>query len=150
MKKVFAVMLFCLLSATAHAEKKDADGCKDHPFFPETRDYYIFMCTEDPETGVDIDIMNGTTTARVHAEGTSRAVMHNPQPGLKSKPSEARLRADFENAVKQQGGKLLGVTFGQKWPLYKIDKNGKEFWVLLMVKSGEYYDGSYTYRIIEK
>ena len=152
MKKVSAVvvaMLFCLLSANLYAAQNDAAGCKDHPLIPRMQDYYISGCSAD-SANFDMDMMNGNITETVHVKGGSIALLYSPQPGLKSKPSEIQLRRDFENAVKKQNGRLLGATIGQKWPIYKMAKDDKEFWVVLMINSGEYFTGSYAYRIIEK
>ncbi|TAL23676.1 MAG: hypothetical protein EPN94_09050 [Nitrospirae bacterium] len=152
MKRVSAVvmtMLFGLLSASLYAAEKDAVGCKDHPLIPRMQDYYIVGCS-NALANFDADIANGKNTETVHIEGNSMALLYSPQPGLKSKLSEPQLRSDFENAVKKQGGRLFGATPGQKWPIYKIVKDGKEFWIVLMVNSGKYFTGSYGYRIIEK
>ena len=152
MKKVSVLvmtMMFVLLSANLNAAQKDAAGCKDHPLIPRMQDYYIAGCS-DAAASFDADILNGKNSKTVHIEGNSMALLYSPQPDLKSKPGELQLRRNFEDAVKKQGGGLVGATPGQKWPIYKIVKNGKEFWVVLMVNSGEYYTGSYAYRIIEK
>ena len=52
--------------------------------------------------------------------------------------------------MKKQGGALAATSPGQKWPVYKVAANGKEYWIVLMVNSGEYFTGSYTVRVIEK
>ncbi len=152
MKKVFGIvlmMLFCLLCINIYAAEKDADGCKDHPLIPRMQGYYIAGCNEIP-AGADLDIIKGAITEPVHFEGTSIAFSYMPQPGLKTTPSEARLRSHFDAAIKQLDGALFGITFGQKWPVYTFVKDGKKYWVILMVDSGKYYNGSYAYRIIKK
>jgi hypothetical protein len=65
-------------------------------------------------------------------------------------PTEAQLRGDFENAIKKQGGAQVGTIIGQEWSINKIVKDGKEYWVVLMIYSGQYFTGSYAYRIVEK
>jgi len=152
MKRIltFAItMLFGLLSANLSAVQKDAAGCKDNPLIPRLQGYYIIGCSNDP-ANFDADILNGKNTESVHIEGKSVALLYSPQPELKSKPSESQLRSYFEDAAKKEGGGIVGATPGQKWPIYKMVQNGKEFWVVLMVNSGQYYTGSYAYRIIEK
>jgi hypothetical protein len=151
MKKVSVIvmmMLFVLLSGGLSAAEKDAAGCKDHPLIPRIKDYYIAGCSKGAAT-FDADMADGKNET-VHVEGNSTALMYSPQPELKSKPSELQLRSDFENAVKKQGGALAATTPGQKWSVYKVVKDGKEFWIVLMVNSGEYFTGSYAYRIVEK
>lgn len=154
MKRILIIaiaMLFGLVSATLYAAEKDAAGCKDHPLIPRMQGYYISICSND--TG-DSDINLEGTGDRIDVvhiqQAKSMALLYNPQPELKAKPGEAQVRTDFENAIKKQGGKLLGISVGQKWPVYKMDKNGKESWVVLMITSGEYYTGTYGCRIIEK
>jgi hypothetical protein len=142
-------LLFVLLSFTLSAAEKDAPGCKDHPLIPRMTGYYIVACNKGPAE-FDMDTANGNNTETVHIKGNSTVFMYSPQPELKSKPSEAQFRSDFENAVKKQGGALAGTTPGQNWPVYKMAKDGKEFWIVLMVNSGQYFTGSYTCRIIEK
>ena len=154
MKKISVIaiaMLLVLVFTNLYAAEKDAAGCKDHPLIPRIQGYYISMCSNDTGNS-DINLEGtGDRIDVVHiAQAKSLAMLYNPQPELKSKPGEAQVRTDFENAIKKQGGKLLGITVGQKWPVYKMDKNGKESWVVLMINSGQYYDGSYGYRIIEK
>jgi hypothetical protein len=144
-----ATMLFGLLSANLLVAQKDAAGCKDHPLIPRLQGYYITGCDNHPAT-FDADILNGKNTETVHIEGKSVALLYSPLPELKTKPSEPQLRRHFEDAAKTQGGGLAGTTPGQNWPIYKMVKNGKDFWVVLMVNSGEYYTGSYAYRVIEK
>jgi len=151
MKKIFAVVMLCssLMCATLYAAEMDAAGCKDQPLFPRMTGYYIAGCDDHP-ANADMVISKGENTETIHIEGKSTALMYSPQPELKAKPSEAQLKNDFENAVKLVGGELLGKTFGQEWPFYHFVKDGKEFWVLLMVDSGKYYTGSYAFRIVEK
>jgi OOP family OmpA-OmpF porin len=152
MRKMYVIvmtMLFCLLPVSFYAAEKDADGCKDHPLIPRMPGYYIAGCNEIP-AGADLDIIKGKITESVHFEGKSIAFSYMPQPELKTKPSEVQLRSYFENAVKKMNGTLFGITYGQKWPVYTIVKDGKKFWIILMVNSGKYYDGSYACRIIEK
>jgi OmpA-OmpF porin, OOP family len=152
MKKISVIIMTLLLSllcTTIYAVEKDADGCKDHPLIPRMTEYYIMGCSDTPANS-DIDIVKGESTQTIHIEGNSSVLLFKPQPELTKKPSEVHLKSDFEAAVKKQGGELLGETYGQKWPVYYIAKDGKEYWVILLVNSGEYFTGSYTCRIVEK
>jgi OmpA-OmpF porin, OOP family len=152
MRKKYVIamtILFCLLPATFYAAEKDAAGCKDHPLIPRMPGYYIAGCNETP-AGADLDIIKGETTESVHFEGKSIAFTYMPQPELKTKPSEAELRSHFENTVKKLNGSLFGITYGQQWPVYTAVKDGKNFWIILLINSGKYFTGSYSCRIIEK
>ncbi len=151
MKKITVIavmMLFGLVSLNLYAAEKDETGCKDHPLIPRISGYYIIGCSSDPAS-FDMDLAKGTATETIHLEGKSTALLYSPQPDLKSKPGEAQVRIDFENSVKKQGGALVGTTIGQKWPIYKIVKDGTEYWIVLMIDSDEYFTGSYAYRIIK-
>ena len=152
MKSVFAavtMLLPLLLCASLYATEKDAPGCKDHPLIPRMQDYYIAACGKNV-ADFEADPANGNLAETVHIKGNSSMLMYQPQPELKSKPSEAQVRSDFENAVKKQGGTLFGTTPGQKWPVYKLVKDGKQLWIVLLINPGEYFTGSYAFRIIEQ
>ena len=146
---VVITIMLCLLPAGFYAAEKDADGCKDHPLIPRMQGYYIAGCNETP-AGADLDVIRGNVTESVHFEGKSIAFVYMPQPDLKTKPDEAWLRSSFENAVKAVNGTLFGITYGQKWPVYSVERDGKKFWIILMINSGTYFTGSYACRIIEK
>lgn len=142
-------LLLGMLCTPLCAAENDAAGCKDHPLIPRMAGYIIAGCSDAP-VNTEVTVAMGEQTETVHMEGNSTAVLYMPQPELASKPSEAMLKSDFENAVKLQGGRLIGETVGQNWPFYHIAKEGREFWGVLMVDSGQYFTGSYGYRIVEK
>ncbi|MBN1522987.1 MAG: hypothetical protein JW904_00780 [Spirochaetales bacterium] len=151
-KKIFTIViaaLFGMMAANLPAAEEDATGYKDHPLIPRMPGYYILEGSEAAAV-FDVDIVKGETIETLHIEGKSMALLFRPQPELETKPGEARLRGDFEKAIITQGGTLIGVTSGQKWSVYHIVKDGKEFWVVLMINSGEYFTGSYSYRIVWK
>jgi hypothetical protein len=151
MKKLSALvatMLFCLLSFTLLAAEKDAATCKDHPLSFRMPGYYINDCNESV-ANADLDIADGKPNETVHVEGKSFGLSYRPQSDLASKPGEQALRGAFADAMKKQGGVYLGSTYS-KWPVYKLNRDGKDCWVVLMVLPGEYYDGTYTCRVVEK
>jgi hypothetical protein len=151
MRKFFAIVMIILtslFSVIIFAEEKDSDSCKAHPMIPRIPEYYISDCNAVPAEA-DIDIIKGEITESVHFEGKSSVFLYMPQPDTKTKLSETQLRSDFGNAIEKMNGILYGITYGQKWPVYKIEKDGKKFWIILLVDSGEYYNGSYACRIIE-
>lgn len=143
------IAIFSFVSLFLHAAEKDAKGCKDHPFIPRVQGYYIAVCNEIP-AGADLDVIKGNVTETVHFEGKSMVFSYMQQSKLKTKTSEENIRTHFDNVIKKLNGTLYGLTFGQKWPVYMFEKDGKKFWVILMVDSGKYFTGSYAYRIIEK
>lgn len=151
MNKIFVAslaILFCLLLLNISATEKDAPGCKDSPLAPRLPGYYILGCSSD-DAVADFDLLKGDGT--IHVEGKSTAVLYAHQTDLKvKKPTEAWLKTEFENIMKKEGGALAATSPGQKWPVYKVTANGKEYWIVLMVDSGEYFTGSYAVRVIEK
>jgi hypothetical protein len=144
---VVTTMVCSLLSINLQAAPKDAAGCTDHPLIPRVAGYVITGCSEAPAT-FDADVQSGATTRTVHIEGKSRATLYAPD-GAK-RPTEAQLWRDFEGTITASGGTRVGETPGQKWPIYRIARDGKEYWVILMIDSGKYFTGSYAYRIVEK
>jgi hypothetical protein len=145
---IVAMVLFPLFSINLYAGEKDAAGCRDNPLAPRMPGYYIAECNESFANS-DMDITDGKPNETVHIEGKSLGWAFRPQPDLASKPSELQIRGAFADAMKKQGGTLVGTTLN-KWPIYRLNKDGKEFWAVLMVNSGEYYTGMYTCRVIEK
>jgi len=143
------LMLPGLLTVNLYAAENDAPGCKSHPLIPGMQGYYISGCSSDNAVA-DFDVQKGKATEAVHVEGKSTAILYKPQPDLKSKPAEAGLKADFGQVITKQGGALVGATPGQKWPVYKLAKDGKEYWIVLLVDGGAYFTGSYGVRVIEK
>lgn len=143
------MMVSGMLSAPLHAAGQDAAGCQDHPLVPRVPGYSILGCSAD-DAMADLDVVSGDVTESVHFEGPSVALLYRHAPDLGTTPSEAQVRDHFQSVLEAQGGSLLGVTYGQEWPVYTLANDGKEYWVVLMIKSGEYFTGSYTCRVIEK
>jgi hypothetical protein len=146
MKKISAIMMalpFCMLSITLYAAQKDAPECKDHPLLPRLPGYFIAGCAE-ATANFDIEIQ-GKTPETIHVEGKSWAVSYSPQPELKSKPDRPQLLRSFENAIKNYGGTLIGMS--NSIPIYKLADVGKEIWVAVLANNS---GGGYTYRVIKK
>jgi len=150
-KLLFVVLMVFpgLVPVNLHAAQQDAAGCKSHPLAPAMPGYFISACSSDDGVA-DFEVLKGKFTETVHVEGKSAAILYSPQPDLKSKPTEAGLKADFDKVITKQGGTLVSATPGQKWPVYKLTKDGKEFWIVLMVDGGQYFTGSYAVRVIEQ
>lgn len=146
---IFVAVMSGLLFAHLPAAAQDAAGCQDHPLVPRVTGYSIFGCSAD-DAMADLGIGRGETTETIHVEGRSVALLYRVDPDLETKPSEAQVRDHFQSAIEAHGGSLLGVTYGQEWPVYTMAADGKEYWVVLMIDSGEYFTDSYAYRIIEK
>lgn len=151
MKNIFTIIIFLLCSLSSistNTAAQDAKGCKEHPLIPRMPNYYISDCNDVPALS-DLDIIRGDTTELVHFEGKSSVFMYMPQTDAKTKLSETDLLTNFRSAIEKMDGVFFGVTYGQKWPVYTLEKDGKKYWIILLVNSGEYFTGSYACRIIE-
>ena len=151
MKKISVMvmtLLFCLVTAGLCTAEEDAQNCKDHPLVYRMPGYFIAAGNEIPAKA-DLDIVRGGETETVHLEGKSTALSFMPGSDLKTKPSEAELRTQFENYVLKMNGTRLGVTYGQQWPVYTVTREGKKYWIVLMINPGQYFTGSYACRVIE-
>ena len=146
---ILMTLLSCAVLLSIAAYEKDAVGCKDSPLAPRMQGYYIVGC-DDHDGNADFEIPKGDGTETVHVEGKSVAVMYSPQPDMKQKPTEAQLKADFEKAMKGEGAAFMCTTPGQNWPVYRLLKGDKEYWIVLLVNSAEYFTGSYAIRVIER
>lgn len=149
MKKIGVIamtMLLCLLTVTLYAEQKDDPKCQDHPMFTRMPGFWIHGCDHKQFDGVDFKIVeNGKVTQNIRVEGELWTVRYYPQSDLKSKPSELQIQRNFENAIRKQGGTLVGIT-NQKKQVYKLTKDGKEIWVAVSAE----FTSKHSYIIIKK
>jgi outer membrane protein OmpA-like peptidoglycan-associated protein len=145
MKKRLIVSLgavFFLLAIGAAAQVPDFKGCKDHPLFPtrmpeyriadcKVEDFgvYEFFAAKGPKTPVE-----GKFTFITYAFTGQRA----------SEPSGLAVVRNYENAIKQAGGTILG-SVPTWWVNGKIVKDGQETWV-----QAERGNGKIWLRIVEK
>lgn len=147
--RISVALLWCAVLLNVAAAEKDAAGCKDSPVAPRMQGYIIDGC-DNHDGNADFEIPKGADIERVHVEGKSVAVMYSPRPDLTPAPTEAQLKADFEKSMKAEGATFMCTTPGQKWPVYRLLKDGKEYWIVLLITSGQYFDGTYAVRVIER
>ena len=149
MKKIStiaAMILLCLLTANVYAEQKDNVKCQDHPMFTRMPGYWIHGCDHKQFDGVDFKIFEkGKVTQTIRVEGELWMVRYYPQADMKSKPSELQIFRNFENAIRKQGGTLIGTT-DKKRQVYKLAKDGNEIWVEVWAE----FTGKHGYTIIQK
>lgn len=149
MKKIstIAVMIMlCLFAANLYAVQKDDPKCQDHPMFTRMPGYWIHGCDHKQFDGVDFKIADkGKVTQTIHVEGELWMVRYYPQADMKSKPSELQIFRNFENAIRKQGGTLIGTT-DRKRQVYKLVKDGNEIWVEVWAE----FTGKHGYTIIQK
>jgi OmpA-OmpF porin, OOP family len=148
MKKIStiaAMLLLCLLAVNVYAEQKDNVKCQDHPMFTRMPGYWIYNCDHKQFDGRDFKIVKGKTSENIRVEGELWWITYYPQNDLKSKPSELQIQRNFENAIRKQGGTLIGTT-DKKRQVYKLTKDGNEIWVEVWAE----FTGKHGYTIIQK
>ena len=148
MKKIStiaAMILLCLLAVNVYAEQKDNTKCQDHPMFTRMPGYWIYNCDHKQFDGRDFKIVKGKTSENIRVEGELWWLTYYPQSDLKSKPSELQIQRNFENAIRKQGGTLIGTT-DKKRQVYKLTKDGNEIWVEVWAE----FTGKHGYTIIQK
>jgi OmpA-OmpF porin, OOP family len=135
MKKQTLVFGLLLLLISNAALSQDADGCKEHPMFPNRMSNYILSeCTENfdaLEFWVSADASKTVTK-----EGTKTFLRYdfNSESG-QQKPSILQILRNYENAAKKIGGVTMYFNTNSATGVFKILKNGKEIaWV--KVESG--------------
>lgn len=147
MMKTAAVLaaLLCL-SIPAAAQQKDEKGCADHPLFTRMPDSWIHSCKVREfdffEFVVGMD--NKKRPVKERVEGAFWKINYYPQAKAVSKPSELQILRNYENAVKKLGGTSLAAD--KAWETFRIEKDGKEFWVELRAD----FTGKYFLTIVEK
>lgn len=145
MKKISTIavtMLLLLLVTNLYAAQTDNPKCQDHPVFTRMPGSFIYNCDHKEFDARDFVFGKGKS---VHVEGELWWLTYYPYNDLKSKPSEIQIRRNFENAIKKQGGTLVGTTTNKK-QIYKLAKDGKEIWVEVWAE----FTGKYGFTIIQK
>ena len=155
-----------LLAACPLAFAEDATDCKDHPLFNRLANHHIAACEN-----IDFDAQvfplgklneDGQAQDTVTVEGSKTIIDYQLDEGAKANSGLQAMR-NFQNAVKAAGGTVV-AEFGAAdsgkgladpvWGVadhattLKLNKGGKEIWVLVLPQSDN--DGRYTLRISER
>ncbi|HBH87022.1 MAG TPA: hypothetical protein DDY17_05410 [Syntrophaceae bacterium] len=134
-----AVLVLCLAPYPAFAQ--DAAGCKDHQLFTRMPYFYIQDCEIKEFDGHTFYLSDDK---EIVVEGKKTYLSHVIKENEKA-PSDLQILRNFENAVKNVGGK---TEYMRRYDGYlSIRKGGKETWV--HVKSWNDGEG-YDLTIIEK
>jgi OOP family OmpA-OmpF porin len=127
-------LLFLIFSGTI-AFSQDAEGCKEHPMFPNRMPNYLI--SECPTNFDAVEFWISADAAKtVTKEGTKTAIRYdfNGESG-QQKPSVLQILRNYENAAKKIGGTTVYFNAGSATAIFKILKTGKEIaWV--KVESG--------------
>jgi OmpA-OmpF porin, OOP family len=145
MKKIWVVVMstiFLLAATGLYAQQKDDPRCKDHPLFTRMPGgYWIHGCTQKQFDAYAFPTAKGKKT---QVEGKLWTIRYYPQAKAETKPSEIQILRNFENAVRNQGGKLVYSDKGRD--TFMLMKDGKEIWVDLWAE----FTGKYGFTIVQK
>ena len=129
---VFGLLLL-LISKTILAQ--DADGCKEHPMFPNRMSNYIL--SECPKNFDALEFwVSADASKTVTKEGTKTSLRYDFNfESNQQKPSVLQILRNYENAAKKIGGVTMYFNTNSSTGVFKILKSGKEIaWV--KVESG--------------
>lgn len=122
-----------LVSALAHAQEPDANGCKDHQLFNRFPGFYIQRCTLN-DFGSHA-FRSGKK--EVVVEGRYTEIMYYKNETAKA-PSPLQVHRNFENAIKKIGG-TVQQNEGDGDVYLSLIKDGAEVWVHLSMNIAEQY-----------
>jgi len=148
MKKisVIAVMLLLMMAINLYgAPQTDNTKCKDHPLLTRMPGSWIYNCDQKQFDGREFKIVRGKNVEAIRVEGQLWWLTYYPQNDLKSKPSELQIKRNYENAIRNIGGTLIGTTQNNR-QVYKLAKDGKEIWIEVWAE----FTGKYGFTIIQK
>ncbi len=144
MKRIACVVaLTFVLAIPVLAQGEDAEGCTDHPLFTRMPGSLIASCEKNDFNSYNFKTGSDKT---VDVEGKYAVLSYEMKEGLKSIPSVVQILRNFENAVKQSGGKLVYLDKEEDKETLQLKKNGKEFWVEVYAN----ISGRHTITIVEK
>jgi OOP family OmpA-OmpF porin len=127
-RKLIILLLLVLLANIAFCQ--DADGCKDHPMFPNRMaNFVISECTNNFDA-VEFWV-SADASKTVTKEGNKTFIRYdfNDESG-KQKPSTLQILRNYESATKRIGGVTMYFNATQETAVFKIMKGGKEVaWV---------------------
>lgn len=170
---VAAATLIAALSYGSSAWSADANKCKDHPLFSRMPSFEIYGCST-----VEFDAVAfpkpelkewNTPEDYTNVEGKIHAISYKLKEGA-TQISSLQIIRNFQNAVKKDGGTVLGDYDGAVFPnlqpnaikylvespggtsydrytTMKLTKAGAEFWIYLCASEG-YQD--YMLLMVEK
>jgi len=85
---------------------------------------WLNNCADKDFDAYDFFVAKGK---KERVEGRLSWVVYLPQPGLKPVPSTLQILRNYENAVKQAGGKVLLVE--QNRETLRLDRGGRQTWI---------------------
>lgn len=172
-RMVTAAALLAALGSTTFAWSADADKCKDHPLFTRMANFEIYGCATTEFDAVAFprpelkEWHNPEDFATI--EGRIHAISYKLKEGA-TPASALQIVRNFQNAVKKDGGAVLGDYGPDLYPSFPetaakylgespggtsydryttmtLTKGGNEFWIYLAASEG-YQD--YMLLMVEK
>ncbi len=144
MKRVALLLLsvIALSFATAvRAQQADDPACKDHPAITRMPNYWLRSCTHSQFDSHAFPTGPGKTTT---VEGELWTFNYYPPTTTGAKPSELQIVRNYENAVKAQGGTVVGTDHGRH--TFKLARDGNEIWIDLWAE----FTGKYGMTVVQK
>jgi outer membrane protein OmpA-like peptidoglycan-associated protein len=138
---LFILGMMFLSSATSFAQQKDSKDCVDHPLFTRMPDVWIHGCDHK-----EFDAYNFAVGPKKveHVEGEIWKIHYYPQASSKTHSSELQIHRNFENAVKDLGGTVVGSDGSKE--TFRLTKAGKDIWVEVWSE----FTGKYGLTIAER
>jgi outer membrane protein OmpA-like peptidoglycan-associated protein len=156
--KIVVALIVASLAGMAHAQapKRDNPACKEpNPVFGKFPNAFTIRC--DKSTFAKLEIFQAKDPAQVDGDYTkvpkegeywefSEQIV--PAAG-KSHPSGLEVFRNFENALKQAGGSVVGAD-GQRGLYYRIERPSGEYWGFVGCSGGAESGGcaGTTHRIV--
>jgi outer membrane protein OmpA-like peptidoglycan-associated protein len=123
-KVLIGLLLFTLFNNQLLSQ--DADGCKEHPMFPNRMsNYFLTECASNFDA---VEFwMSADASQTVSREGSKFSLRYdfNTESG-QQKPSVLQILRNYENAAKKIGGTTMYFNINSATAVYKIQVNGKE------------------------
>ncbi len=149
MKKQIVYSILSLLLSSTISLAQDAEGCKEHPMFPNRMANFILSECKSNFDAVDFNLAAGGTTM-ISKEGTTTTIRYdfNAESG-QQKPSVLQIFRNYEAAAKKIGGTTVFLSVGEINAVFKILKNGREIAWVKVESGGNDNNDFYTLYIVE-
>jgi OOP family OmpA-OmpF porin len=140
-------LILTLISTTVFSQ--DAEGCKEHPMFPNRMSNYLLADCKTNFDAVDFNLAAGGSKM-ITKEGTKTTLRYdfNAESGL-AKPSCLQILRNYESAAKKIGGVTAFFNVGEVTAVFKLLKNGREAAWVKIETGGNDNNDFYVLTIVE-
>ncbi|MDI6715163.1 MAG: OmpA family protein [Thermodesulfovibrio sp.] len=137
--KIIFVIWFLVIAFDGVAfAQEDRKGCKDHPMFTRMENFYIYECRVSDYDQADFRDEKGKT---VKVEGKYYYALFKIKKGV-TPPSALKVIRNFQNAIKNIGGKVIyeNIPYGDYGYTYMtLFKPEMKSWIILEFWGGDRY-----------